>query len=641
VADASNTPRLTIDAATGNVGIGTLQPREKLEVDGRIRAGAMTIGAWGPDGTYAAIGVNTIDPNAREHFALVQHTNGTTYLNSASNLTLQFRNSDRVVVGDGEITLTRPLRTAGITVGAWPANGAFSYIGSNRFDQRQAGNYALLIGDGAEPGVTYLNSPSKVGIRIGNDDRIVVDANAVAITRSLRVAGALTPSAGNQPTAGIVFPADPGGGGGDGAWIRYYARAGEATTLEIGTSNDPDDHIALMPQTGNVGIGVIEPTAKLDVAGDTLVRGGLRVAGAVSFDQPLRVAAIVGTGGPLRLVGPEVVVEGAIKTSVLASNTGQIVVAAPLALQSDVAIQGKHALRGNDGWLRLNQEKQFASGTHTPGLFAPDSLNVGGVDGWSNPGAGNITYTGKLNKIDVMPQHAAQLNCCDLYLGGSKTAGRKPTPGRALIDYGDRLVLNYGGDWPFTQIDGRVIVPGVLTPSAGFGDDRGIVFPKDPNGGSGDVAWLQYASRGGEAMVLELGIGNDVDDHISLNPGNGNVGVGTRTPGAKLDVIGVVRCQRLEQTSSRALKKKIKPLGSERAAAIVEGLDPVSFEWKSGEAAEQLGFIAEDCPDAVTTVKHDAITVSHIVAALTRVVRDQTATIAGLQDRLGRMEARA
>lgn len=50
--------------------------------------------------------------------------------------------------------------------------------------------------------------------------------------------GLITPSAGNGPEYGIKFPNDPGGGGGDTAWIRYYAYSGEKTVLEIGVSND-------------------------------------------------------------------------------------------------------------------------------------------------------------------------------------------------------------------------------------------------------------------------------------------------------------------------------------------------------------------------------------------------------------------
>jgi hypothetical protein len=64
-----------------------------------------------------------------------------------------------------------------------------------------------------------------------------------------------------------MFPTDPFGGSGDAAWIRYHnARGGEKGTLEIGISNEADDHIALMP-SGYVGIGTTDPKAKLEVVG--------------------------------------------------------------------------------------------------------------------------------------------------------------------------------------------------------------------------------------------------------------------------------------------------------------------------------------------------------------------------------------
>src|SRR5262245_21974180 len=60
--DAVGNSRLAIDAATGNVGIGTVQPGEKLEVTGRIKAGSLTVGAWPVNpGQYVFFGSNTLD----------------------------------------------------------------------------------------------------------------------------------------------------------------------------------------------------------------------------------------------------------------------------------------------------------------------------------------------------------------------------------------------------------------------------------------------------------------------------------------------------------------------------------------------------------------------------------------------------
>jgi hypothetical protein len=411
VLDAAGTPRLTVDAAGGNVGVGTVEPKEKLEVAGRVRAGTMSMGPW-------------------------------------------------------------------------PANPSYGFVGVSTLDQAQQGNYALLQGTVANSGVTFLNSPTSIKLRLANADKVVIDDSGITMLLPLQLSSAFTPSAGES--GGIVFPPPPGRGVGEGAWMRYFRRRAESTTLEIGTSNDTDDHISLMP-SGSVGIGTRTPANKLDVAGD-------------------------------------------------------------------VALMGKHALRGSDGWLRLNQELQFSEGTHTPGLFAPMSINVGAANGnWSfNPGGGNIAYAGNLNKLDVGVAFTSVVRCADFLIGGHP--GRRAQPGRALVDEGAALVLNFGSDWPFTRIEGKTVIPTLI------------------------------------------------------------------------------------QSSSAALKEDIRPVSGAAAAAIIDSLDPVSFHWKADPAETHLGFVAEDSPEAVTTPEKDGIYLAHIVAALTRVVRDQAGTIAALERRLGAIE---
>jgi len=89
------------------------------------------------------------------------------------------------------------------------------------------------------------------------------------VTGNLKVSKAITPNYGNDENSGIVFPKNPYGRGGDEAWIRYYREggSGEACILEIAIGNDTNDHIALSPNAGNVGIGTKKPTEKLEVAG--------------------------------------------------------------------------------------------------------------------------------------------------------------------------------------------------------------------------------------------------------------------------------------------------------------------------------------------------------------------------------------
>ena len=105
------------------------------------------------------------------------------------------------------------------------------------------------------------------------------------IAGNLTVNGAMTPSVGNNNTNGIMFPENAfGSSSGDAAWIRYYRRGGNgiATTLEIGISDDDNDHIALMPVKGGVGIGINDPGSyKLNVEGNQYISGSLTVKGTI------------------------------------------------------------------------------------------------------------------------------------------------------------------------------------------------------------------------------------------------------------------------------------------------------------------------------------------------------------------------
>jgi hypothetical protein len=79
--------------------------------------------------------------------------------------------------------------------------------------------------------------------------------------------GLIQPSAGSTSDYGIKFPNDPGGGGGDTAWIRYFAYSGENTNLEIGISNDGYSDSINLVTPGGVGINRQTPSAALDVNG--------------------------------------------------------------------------------------------------------------------------------------------------------------------------------------------------------------------------------------------------------------------------------------------------------------------------------------------------------------------------------------
>lgn len=199
VTDAAGTPRLFIDQASGNLGVGTVAPAARLEVAGTLK-------------------VATDFNSQRDDSSGLQYGGALVLKGNAPQIDFIDRENRDWAIHVNEHRL---------------------------YFIREPWNYTDLVLDGN-----------------GNIGMGCVDPRAKLEVRG----GAIMPSFGAGADAGIRWPSDAAGGGGDIAWIRNFAREGEACTLELGIANDGDDHIALMP-SGNVGIGTRTPGAKLDVAG--------------------------------------------------------------------------------------------------------------------------------------------------------------------------------------------------------------------------------------------------------------------------------------------------------------------------------------------------------------------------------------
>ncbi len=132
---------------------------------------------------------------------------------------------------------------------------------SSDFHFFKGGIHSDTNGDAGTGGTTVMSIKSSyVGIANTNPT-VALDVNG-----DVKVSGYIQASTGNTTGDGYTFQANPGGGTGDSAYMRYFSRSGESSTLELGTANDTDDHISLMP-SGNVGINTRTPAYELDVNG--------------------------------------------------------------------------------------------------------------------------------------------------------------------------------------------------------------------------------------------------------------------------------------------------------------------------------------------------------------------------------------
>lgn len=142
--------------------------------------------------------------------------------------------------------------------------------------------------------------------------------------------------------------------------------------------------------------------------------------------------------------------------------------------------------------------------------FSNWSSNINGISSYSNIAIGKEVAVSSAYKLDV---------------GGAINS----------------TSLNTGALTSTSLNTGVITSTSYIRPSAGSGAN-GIIFQNDPGGGSGDVAWIKYYPRGGEACSLEIGSMNDADDHIILQPNVGCVGINKVPEQAyKLDVEGSIK----------------------------------------------------------------------------------------------------
>jgi hypothetical protein len=101
---------------------------------------------------------------------------------------------------------------------------------------------------------------------------------------------AFMPSAGSGDN-GIIFPLDPGGGGGDSASIKYYAYAGESCFFDISVTNDPLDFVRLVHPSGWLQVG--NSRARLQSIGSRGTTGNIVTTPDDSIANALRASGYI------------------------------------------------------------------------------------------------------------------------------------------------------------------------------------------------------------------------------------------------------------------------------------------------------------------------------------------------------------
>ena len=122
---------------------------------------------------------------------------------------------------------------------------------------------------------------------------------------------------------------------------------------------------------------------------------------------------------------------------------------------------------------------------------------------------------------------------------------------------------------------------------------------------------------------------------------NGNFGIGTENPTAKLDVNGEIKATDFLYSSDLRLKENIIPL--KNSLEKIQQLQGVSFDWKENHE-NNMGFIAQDVekifPELVVTGGNGfkSVKCGNLVAVLTEALKEQQKQIESQNNRISELE---
>jgi hypothetical protein len=159
----------------------------------------------------------------------------------------------------------------------------------------------------------------------------------------------------------------------------------------------------------------------------------------------------------------------------------------------------------------------------------------------------------------------------------------------------------------------------------------------NPMSSAGDVGLIYSGSNGMNTGSIVIGQWSAFARGIKINT-DGNVGIGTSTPAAKLHVAGNIKTNTINETSDARFKKNIQSIDTPLSKVL--SLRGVYFYWdldnpdvQEIDSSKQIGMIAQEVekilPELVNTDAngYKSVEYSRVVAVLVEAMKEQQKTI--------------
>ena len=467
----------------------------------------------------------------------------------------------------------------------------------------------------------------------------------------------------------------------------------------LGTSENGQKPVLSWNSNKNVGIGTVNPTAdKLDVAGsvrllsklnpvrftsewtafpdlttnqaeicnDTTYHKALMIVGNQSAGQGRKVAIwdrLDVTG--LLYVNGNLQLSQVLNVTAGPGNNGIVFPGDPGGGSGDSAWIKYYPRTGEACTLEIGTSNDaddsisiMSTGGTGIGTTTPkDSLDAYGctrIMSNSNP----LRFTSAWSGFTELSSRNAEIsNDTGVYktlmIVGNRSAGQE-----RKVSVWDRLDVNGS-----LKVTGNLAAKGAIIPGVGNCDVKGIMWPRDPLGGSGDAAWIRYYSDtlrgGGENMTLEIGIANDSNlqsytstQFVSTCPYSWVTNpcgyyrtisytyYGTGGDRLRLYASGGTYVDgNLYYTSTKEYKENIAELSKTSALSALEGLEPVEYNFKGDSGRTTMGFIAEEVPSVFAASDKKAISPLEIITVLVSEVKEQEKILNKLRKKVAALKS--
>ena len=615
---------------TGNVGIGTTTPQEKLHVNGTIKAGESisTTGSLLLVDTHSSGSTTNIGTEYSSGGPLIGYgvksgnAIGTFVSNYSAGLgrsALSISDSLRFYTGvnqtvdiDSPVTVTERMRIT---------NSGDVGIGTSSPNSKLTVDGVLALKEGAAPALTANYGK----LYVGTDSKLYF-LNDLGVSTVLGSSDGGTPGdntiTSNKITDGSIVNAD------------INASAGiDATKLGTGVVDNTELSYLngvtgpIQTQLSNIRqVPAGSDTTKYlkgDNTWETLSTSVVPEGANKYFTSALMQSTLMTSYVPLPAAG-------LTATDSLVQALGKLQCQIS-SNDSELATLGSNGQWIKDGSNNISYTAgQVGIGTSSPsGLLANTSINLGDTGTLAAPNGSGIGPGGMNWQVTAGGYVASFFN------SGTQTNANGLQVYTASTDAATYIfnARSNGNSRFVVRGDGRVGV-GTASPVSQFHVQSGTNTQIRVEAAGAGAQAEYYSVANGTSWVIGTGAGNPGSTDLGFyNSGNkmvltttGLLGIGSVAPSERLDVAGNVKATAYLYTSDRRLKENIETI--ENSSEKVLALRGVEFDWKQ-DGKHEIGFIAQEVeavePNLVVTSEVDgikAVKYGNVVALLVEAFKE-------------------